>query len=105
MFERLRDRLDAALAAVAHVTEHVGSTAVRGLAAKPIIDMDVVVADQTAVEPAIGRWPQPDGSMREIWATRAGRRSCRQRTPPIIICTWSWREAGRIAITSTFVTS
>jgi GrpB-like predicted nucleotidyltransferase (UPF0157 family) len=53
VFERLRDRLDAALAGVAHVTEHVGSTAVRGLAAKPIIDVDVVVADETAVAPAL----------------------------------------------------
>jgi GrpB-like predicted nucleotidyltransferase (UPF0157 family) len=49
----LRDRLDAALAGVTHVTEHVGSTAVRGLAAKPIIDVDVVVADETAVGPAV----------------------------------------------------
>src|SRR5277367_3558470 len=53
VFERLRDRLDAALAGVAHVTEHVGSTAVPGLAAKPIIDVDVVVADETAVGPAV----------------------------------------------------
>ena len=53
VFERLRDRLDAALAGVTHVTEHVGSTAVRGLAAKPIIDVDVVVADEDAVGPAI----------------------------------------------------
>jgi GrpB-like predicted nucleotidyltransferase (UPF0157 family) len=53
VFERLRDRLDAALAGITHVTEHVGSTAVRGLAAKPIIDVDVVVADETAVGPAI----------------------------------------------------
>jgi GrpB-like predicted nucleotidyltransferase (UPF0157 family) len=53
VFERLRDRLDAALAGVTHVTEHVGSTAVRGLAAKPIIDVDVVVADETAVGPAV----------------------------------------------------
>ena len=52
-FERLRDRLDAALVGVAHGTEHVGSTAVRGLAAKPIIDVDVVVADETAVGPAV----------------------------------------------------
>jgi GrpB protein len=52
LFERLRDRLDAALAGVAHVTEHVGSTAVRGLAAKPIIDVDIVVANQAAVGPA-----------------------------------------------------
>jgi GrpB-like predicted nucleotidyltransferase (UPF0157 family) len=53
VFERLRDRLDAALAGVTHVTEHVGSTAVHGLAAKPIIDVDVVVADETAVGPAV----------------------------------------------------
>jgi GrpB-like predicted nucleotidyltransferase (UPF0157 family) len=52
-FERLRDRLDATLVGVTHVTEHVGSTAVRGLAAKPIIDVDVVVADETAVGPAV----------------------------------------------------
>jgi GrpB-like predicted nucleotidyltransferase (UPF0157 family) len=52
-FERLRDRLDAALAGVAHATEHVGSTAVRGLAAKPIIDVDVVVGDETAVGMAV----------------------------------------------------
>jgi len=53
VFGRLRDRLDAALAGVAHVTEHVGSTAVPGLAAKPIIDVDVVVADETALEPTV----------------------------------------------------
>ena len=35
LFEMLRDRADAALAGVPHVTEHVGSTAVPGLAAKP----------------------------------------------------------------------
>jgi GrpB-like predicted nucleotidyltransferase (UPF0157 family) len=52
-FEDLRDRIDPALADVTHVTEHVGSTAVPGLAAKPIIDVDVVVSDGTAVDPAI----------------------------------------------------
>ena len=33
LFEMLRDRADAALAGVPHVAEHVGSTAVTGLAA------------------------------------------------------------------------
>lgn len=33
LFEMLRGRADAALAGVAHVTEHVGSTAATGLAA------------------------------------------------------------------------
>ena len=56
LFEQLRVRVDAALAAVEHVTEHVGSTAVPGLTAKPIVDMDVVVpggADVTAAVQAL----------------------------------------------------
>lgn len=52
-FERLRSQVDAALAGVEHVTVHIGSTAVPGLDAKPIIDLGVVVADQTAVAAAI----------------------------------------------------
>lgn len=54
LFRELRDRVDAALAGVAHVTEHVGSSAVPGLDAKPVIDLDVVVPDDAAVGPAIG---------------------------------------------------
>lgn len=43
-FETIRARLAAALDGVPVVTiEHVGSTAVPGLAAKPILDIDVVV--------------------------------------------------------------
>jgi GrpB-like predicted nucleotidyltransferase (UPF0157 family) len=53
LFGQLRDRVDAALAGVAHVTEHVGSTAVPGLDAKPVIDLDVVVPDDAAVHAAI----------------------------------------------------
>jgi len=53
LFVELRGRVDAVLANVEHVTEHVGSTAVPGLAAKPIIDLDVVVPDEAAVGGAI----------------------------------------------------
>jgi GrpB-like predicted nucleotidyltransferase (UPF0157 family) len=53
LFRELRDRIDSALADVAHVTEHVGSTAVPGLDAKPIIDVAVVVPGEAAVGPAI----------------------------------------------------
>jgi len=45
-FQQLRDRLAAALGPLAVTIEHVGSTAVPGLAAKPIIDLDVVIADR-----------------------------------------------------------
>lgn len=53
LFGQLRLRVDAALAAVPHQTEHVGSTAVAGLAAKPIVDMDVVVPDRSVVPAAV----------------------------------------------------
>src|SRR5215216_2293030 len=54
-FARLRDRLAAALGPLAVRIEHVGSTAVPGLAAKPIIDLDVVVATQDDLSAVIGR--------------------------------------------------
>jgi GrpB-like predicted nucleotidyltransferase (UPF0157 family) len=55
IFENLRQRALHAVADVARAIEHVGSTAVPGLAAKPIIDMDVVVASAEDVPRAIER--------------------------------------------------
>lgn len=54
-FERLRAPVQAALGALALVIEHVGSTAVPGLAAKPIIDMDVVISSRTDLTDVIAR--------------------------------------------------
>jgi GrpB-like predicted nucleotidyltransferase (UPF0157 family) len=44
-FAALRDRIAGPLACITTRIEHVGSTSVPGLAAKPVIDIDVVVAD------------------------------------------------------------
>jgi GrpB-like predicted nucleotidyltransferase (UPF0157 family) len=52
-FERLATRIKTALGGLDARVEHVGSTAVPGLAAKPIIDLDVVVARTADVQPAI----------------------------------------------------
>lgn len=66
LFGEPRDRVDAALADVAHGTEHVGGTAVPGLDAKRVVDLDVVVPDDATVGPAIealaaaGWWHQGD---------------------------------------------
>lgn len=48
LFRREADRVTAALGERALLVEHVGSTSVPGLAAKPIIDIDLVVADSAA---------------------------------------------------------
>jgi GrpB-like predicted nucleotidyltransferase (UPF0157 family) len=55
VFEELRAPVVAALGDLVAVVEHVGSTAVPGLAAKPIIDMDVVVPSVADIPEAIGR--------------------------------------------------
>ena len=44
-FETIRDELSEALGGLALRIEHVGSTSVPGLSAKPIIDIDVVIRD------------------------------------------------------------
>ena len=51
-FNAIRAELAAALGDLALRIEHVGSTSVPGLAAKPIIDIDVVIADGAAL-PAV----------------------------------------------------
>jgi len=43
LFEQIRAAVQAAVGDLALAIEHVGSTAVPGLAAKPIVDVDVVV--------------------------------------------------------------
>lgn len=52
-FEAVRRHLLPAVASLAVCIEHVGSTAVPGLAAKPVIDVDVVVKDQASVPRAV----------------------------------------------------
>lgn len=46
LFRALAERLRTALGSAVIAVEHVGSTAVPGLAAKPVIDLDVVVLPQ-----------------------------------------------------------
>src|SRR6266540_5229473 len=55
VFERIRAAVAPALGGVAVAIEHVGSTSVSGLAAKTIIDVDVVVPTVADVAVAIER--------------------------------------------------
>ena len=46
-FEEIKQELEFVLGDLAMAVEHVGSTSVPGLSAKPIIDIDVVIKDDT----------------------------------------------------------
>jgi GrpB-like predicted nucleotidyltransferase (UPF0157 family) len=52
-FRLLRDHIWPAVNHLATAIEHVGSTSVPGLAAKPVIDMDIVIPSGTALPPMI----------------------------------------------------
>lgn len=52
-FEEIRKELADALGTLAERIEHVGSTSVKGLSAKPIIDIDVVIKDTSVLDAAI----------------------------------------------------
>ena len=49
-FEKIKAEIEAALGDLIEGVEHVGSTAVFGLSAKPCIDIDVVIADYSVFE-------------------------------------------------------
>jgi GrpB-like predicted nucleotidyltransferase (UPF0157 family) len=55
IFSQIRDRVWHEVADIAVTIEHVGSTAVPGLTAKPVIDMDVVIPFHAKVMTIIGR--------------------------------------------------
>jgi GrpB-like predicted nucleotidyltransferase (UPF0157 family) len=89
-FERLRQDYAAAMkAAGVHVVaiEHVGSTSVPGLAAKPVIDCDIVVAEQdveAASQVLIGMGFRPLG---ELGIPRR----------------WAFKQPERLGKTNTYV--
>ena len=52
-FLKIKAELAGALGSLAIGIEHVGSTSVQGLSAKPIIDIDVVIKDYTILEDVV----------------------------------------------------
>ena len=53
-FEQIAGELSTALGELALSIEHIGSTSVEGLAAKPIIDIDVVIEDESKLNAVVG---------------------------------------------------
>jgi hypothetical protein len=79
LFEGLRGRLLDVLSGLAVAVEHVGSTAVPGLAAKPIVDIDAVVASAEDVPWGSSGWSGPAGGTRATSGSRGARPSSRRR--------------------------
>jgi len=52
-FKAIKASIEPSLLGLAIAIEHVGSTSVPGLAAKPIIDIDVVIADSSGLDSVI----------------------------------------------------
>ncbi len=52
-FQKIKDEITNALGQLIIGIEHVGSTSVKGLSAKPIIDIDVIIKDYTVLEDVI----------------------------------------------------
>lgn len=58
IFVQIRDEISAALGPTALEIEHIGSTSVPGLAAKPVIDIDVVIPAESDLSFVIGQLSQ-----------------------------------------------
>ena len=54
-FLNIRDEIKPALKDLALSIEHVGSTSVEGMSAKPIIDIDVIIKERTVLDEVISR--------------------------------------------------
>jgi GrpB-like predicted nucleotidyltransferase (UPF0157 family) len=57
-FQRLEEKFRLSLGTLVHRVEHVGSTAIEGIAAKPILDIDLVIStekDFPAVKEGLGK--------------------------------------------------
>ena len=63
-FEVIKARLEPLLADVPHTVEHVGSTAIPGMTAKPVIDLDIVI-ERT-------NWPRTRDALGRLGYTHQG---------------------------------
>ena len=89
-FQALRDEYAQAMAAVGvpvTAIEHVGSTSVPGLAAKPVIDLDIVVSEADV--------PAASGVLVSLGFNPLGELGIPQR--------WAFKEPARLAGTNTYV--
>ena len=54
-FEQIKNEIEAEIGDLVLGIEHVGSTSVEGMSAKPCIDMDVIIKDYSVFDEIVGR--------------------------------------------------
>ena len=54
-FDKIKKDLETAIGDIAIGIEHVGSTSVRGMSAKPCIDIDVIIEDRSVFDKVVDR--------------------------------------------------
>ncbi len=99
-FERLRGRIEPLLRDVPHTVEHVGSTAIPGMVAKPVIDIDIVIERSDFEEvrgrlERLGYYHQGDLGIPDREAFDLADASVKQNLPPhhLYVC---MRGAGEL---------
>jgi len=104
-FEMLQCRIAKALGDVAARIEHVGSTAVPGLAAKPIIDLDVLLPSTNDLPAAIDRLASLGYEHQGDLGIPGRVAFTSPPDPPLIISTCSPTRRASLAAISPFATT
>ena len=60
-FEAIKAEIESALGELILGIEHVGSTSVEGMSAKPCIDLDVIIKDDSMLDVVIERLAEIEG--------------------------------------------
>ena len=80
-FEKIKSEISASLGSLALAIEHVGSTSVEGMSAKPCIDIDVVIEDYSVFD-AVARSLNEIGYIHEGDLGIAGREAFKYTDKP-----------------------
>jgi GrpB-like predicted nucleotidyltransferase (UPF0157 family) len=106
VYAMLRDQITPALSGLAQRIEHVGSTAVPGLAAKPIIDMTIVIDTRNDLPTVIASL-QKIGYQHEVDLGISGREAFTRppATPPhdLYVCAASNENLARVLVFRDFL--
>jgi len=104
IFNQIRDGIWPSVCDLALAIEHVGSTSVPGISAKPIIDIDLVIKSMVDLPAIVERLTPLDYKHRGNLGSKDARLFFRHKIGRTTICTYARRIAPRSEITLRFET-